>query len=541
MRQTPPFAGLRSLLLVAWLVWAVGAKAEEPARDEVIYFARSGDTLIGLAKRMLVPPGDWRKLQALNDIRESRRIPVGSALRIPVAWLRAEPQAASVLAVQGEAVRDGVRLEPGATLTQGARVSTGPDGFVTILLADGSTLILQPSSRLALARLARYPGPDVRDTRMELDTGRVDTSARRQRPADRFEIRSLVAITAVRGTEFRTGYEGAQSAHRTEVLEGAADMAGGGREVLLDSGFGSVSDATGAPSPPKRLLPPPDLGNQPPLAERVVFRFRFNPVAGAAGYRGQVAADREFHRVVADAVFPGPEIKFAELPDGPYWLRARSIDSSGLEGDNAYHRFELKARPEPPFPQSPSPGGKQSGARAEFGWTAAADAALYRLQLARDSAFKDLVAEQSAMAATRAIVENVSPGAYHWRLASERANGERGPWGDAQAYTQKPAPANPEPPAIDKNHVSFAWSGEPGQRFRVQLARDTRFDYTIAEFTSDEPMMTLPKPDPGVYFVRVQATDPDGYVGPYTAAQRFEILPVPPSPWLLLLLLVPLL
>jgi hypothetical protein len=39
--------------------------------------------------------------------------------------------------------------------------------------------------------------------------------------------------------------------------------------------------------------------------------------------------------------------------------------------------------------------------------------------------------------------------------------------------------------------------------------------------------------------MRVRATDPDGFVGPYTAVQRFEV-PAPP-PWFLLLFLIPLL
>ena len=66
----------------------------------------------------------------------------------------------------------------------------------------------------------------------------------------------------------------------------------------------------------------------------------------------------------------------------------------------------------------------------------------------------------------------------------------------------------------------------------------------------NEPRITRPKPEPGTYYVRTQATDPDGFVGPFSATQQFDIplLPPPPPPpptvhpwWLLFLLLVPLL
>jgi hypothetical protein len=38
--------------------------------------------------------------------------------------------------------------------------------------------------------------------------------------------------------------------------------------------------------------------------------------------------------------------------------------------------------------------------------------------------------------------------------------------------------------------------------------------------------------------MRVRATDPDGFVGPFTSPQKFEV-PMPPPPWWLLLLLLP--
>src|SRR6476646_9315325 len=67
------------LLIIAAFA-ACAASAEEP----FVYRAERGDTLIGLGKRLLAVPAQWRSLQKLNRIGDPRRIPVGSEIRIPV-------------------------------------------------------------------------------------------------------------------------------------------------------------------------------------------------------------------------------------------------------------------------------------------------------------------------------------------------------------------------------------------------------------------------------------------------------------------------
>ena len=160
------------------------------------------------------------------------------------------------------------------------------------------------------------------------------------------------------------------------------------------------------------------------------------------------------------------------------------------------------------------------------------------MQLARDPGFRDLVADQDAVAVTEARVGYLAPAEYFWRVASVRADRDQGPFGDPQRFTQKPLPAVPEPPSADERELHFTWVGEPGQTVRLQVARDGAFRDLVADLALDAPRVSLAKPEPGTYFMRVQATDPDGYVGPNTATQRFEVAPDPPPWWLLLLPLI---
>ena len=92
---------------------------------------------------------------------------------------------------------------------------------------------------------------------------------------------------------------------------------------------------------------------------------------------------------------------------------------------------------------------------------------------------------------------------------------------------------------MDEASVTLSWSGEPGQTFRLQVAGDQEFRELVTDQNLTEPTIALPKPVPGTYYVRVQATDPDGYVGPFTAPQSFAVPQPPPPWWLLPILLIP--
>ena len=529
---------LAGRVLAAFVALAAAGPPAAGADDDLVYIARKGDTLIGLGRRLLIDPQSWPELQRLNRIQEPRRIPIGTPIRIPVALARAVPVEARVVAVVGDARSGGTALTPGAMLGPGAEVATGKDGYVTIELADGSRLVLQAQSRLQIREHARYPELGAHRSAVHVEEGRVETLAAPQQGGGRFEIRSPLATTAVRGTSFRIAVDGAAKRKSSEVLTGSVAVAGEGAPVTVAAGFGTVVDETRRPIPPVKLLPAPDVGRLPALQERVLFRFGIEPVSGASRYRGQIARDREFQAVVAESVSAAPELRFSDVPDGDYWLRVRALDERALEGVDALHAFRLKARPEPPFPSAPRDGGKASGDAVELAWTAAAEAATYRVQLARDPGFQDLVTDQDAVAATGARIGGLAPAEYFWRVASVRADRDQGPFGDPQRFTQKPLPPLPEPPSADERELHFTWAGEPGQTFRLQVARDGAFGDLVADRVLDAPRVSLAKPEPGTYFMRVQATDPDGYVGPYTATQRFEVAPDPPPGWLLLLPLI---
>ncbi len=540
------FKGRRRASVVAATMIAACMLAQ-PAwpRAESQYYvhaAKEGDTLIHLANRYLIKSHDWQSLRKLNRIADPQRIRPGTAIRIPLVVMKTDLAPAKVISIDGAVESTGGKLVVGSTVGEGQGIKTGDNGFVTLKLADGSTIVVQSKSQvtLELARtIANTSGVPV--TRAFLESGRLEAKVeKRAGPAARFEVTTPTSNMGVRGTQFRVSSEGAGKVSRGEVIEGTVNVADSGAVKSLDiaAGFGTLVELGKAPVPPVKLLVSPDLAAASRLQERLTLRFKFAESSGASGYRAQVATDNAFTDLRAEGVFKTAEAKFGDLADGQYFLRVRAIDNLGIEGVDGVVPFRLKARPEPPFTSAPQNKARFSGEKAEFSWAMSTDAATYRFQLARDPAFATLVAdEKSVRGSSHAPAARLNPGEYFWRAASIRADGDTGPFGDVQTFILKPIPAAPNPPKEEGGRVGFSWGGEPGQKFDFQLARDAAFKDLVMEQKLDKPEIAIEKPGAaGTYFMRYRALDPDGFIAPFSSAQSFE---VKSNYWLSLLLLVP--
>lgn len=504
---------------------------------EFTYRTVAGDTLIGIANRFLVDASAWPLLQKRNRVSDPRAIPVGTEIRMPVAKMRAQPRPIEVEVVRGKATSGAGAVTGGTRIEEGARLATAEDGFVTLKLADGSRVTVPSGSRVEVERSRSYGNASVAETVLRLLGGRLDTAVRPQGPSDLFEVRSNRAITGVRGTQFRVAaLEGGAVA--TEVVEGrvGVDEESVRQAVEVAGGFGTRVEEGRSPISPVRLLAAPDASRMPGLVERTLVRLPFGAVEGAKAYRAQVGQDGEFRAIVAEARFDTPEAKFADLPDGNYFVRVRAVDALGLEGLDATRPFKLKARPEPPFIAGPADKAKVDATGAKLAWSSSTQAASYRLQVSASPDFSAPAIDESGVAGTsREVGARLGRGTWHWRVASVRADGDRGPWGDARAFSVIPDPPTPKAGKAEGGRLSFDWAGEPGQRYQFQLASDPAFARLVVERTLDEPRAVFEEPGVGEYYFRIRAIDADGFQGPFSAAQRLE---VHPSPWWLLLLLV---
>jgi hypothetical protein len=526
----------RALLLAATILCAVPAAAADDDRD-YIYAIVKGDTLIGLSDRLLNSPRDWPAVARYNRLPNPNYLVPGAHLRVPLALLKTTLVVATVAQVQGDvkAVASAgaapALVALGATLAEGARVTTGKDGYVTLKLQDGSTVRVQADSQVQVERQRTYPDVGILESVINVISGRLTSLVQKFRPEEnkqtRHSVKTPLANLAVRGTEFRVTMDAQTREARGEVLAGAVavgatDAVGGAKPV--QAGFGTVVDASKTVSDPVALLAAPNVAQLAKVQERTILRFPLPAMDGARGYRAQLARDEAFDSVVTEIVSASPELRVTNVDDGNYFLRVRAIDKRGLEGRDATHAFMLKARPEPPLMTTPAPKGKVRATEVVFAWTENTEAASYHLQIARDAQFKSLVYENKALKGAQTGPVKLAPADYFWRVASLRKDNDRGPYGDTASFALLPPPAQPDPPVMGDGRIEFRWSAEPGQTFQFELANDKSFAKPLLSRTLDKPEFELPRPGPGTYFIRIRATDPDGFVGPYSSAQMFTIM-----------------
>lgn len=529
----------------------LGAIATAAAQEPIVeYRVSPRDTLIGLSQTVFVSPQAWREIARLNRLPDPDVIRPGQLLRVPARLMRTRPVPVTLASSVGEVRVAGAPAQAGMAIGEGQPLETGANGSAVLALADGSRVRLPPSS---LAEILASRGPGATDAQaaqlaaegwfvgtMRMLRGSVEVLAAKVRRGPPLEVTTPTAVVGVRGTQYRVAIDGDDNATRSEVLEGKVKLESPQRSVGADiaAGFGAAIDAAARKPEPVKLLPPPDLGAMPARFERPLVRFAL-PTEQAT-VRVQVAQDEAFERIVDDSkVVAGSDVRIVGLEDARWFLRARRLDAQGIEGFDAVRPFVLKARPEPPASNAPRSGGKQSLGPVEFRWSPNLEARTARLQVARDENFKDIVAEREGLDGTSLTLDLGGPGTYHWRLASTRADGDKGPFGDAQRFELRPLP---EPPkggmADDGKSLTLAWSGRPEDMQHVELARDPQFTQIVAQADLSAPEWTLPRPsDSGTYYFRYRSIEPDGFVGPYSSPLVIEV----PRDWRYLWLLTPLL
>lgn len=501
------------------------------------YRIRPGDTIWDLAGEYLKPGIPWQRLQAHNRISNPYELPPGSTLRFPLAWLHLQPARARVIAVRGEALVDGigsgaaVPATEGMQLGVGALLRTARDATLTLEFADRTRLLLQGGSELRLDRLSRYGKSGMVDTRLRLQRGRITngvTPSRGASPA--FIVDTPNATSAVRGTRFRVNAE--ESRTQTEVTEGSVAVDAGSRNTLSHStlvkrGYGAVV-AAGQTAPIRAvpLLPAPDLSGVPATLNGARAEVEWRALEQARRYRVQVSDTAAFDTLLADLETTDALAKLPLLQDGVYFLRVRAIDAQGLEGYDATARFVAETLPEPPFAITPKAGSLVREVQPEFRWADVADAAGYRFELADNPGFERPLPLRQEKGTHLRAPQELAPGRYYWRIASDAGNGRQGPYSDPIAFTLQPLPeaGEIEDETGDARSVTFHWrAGEPGQRYRFQLSRSSDFKNTRVDQVVDQARITLPKLRPGTWYLRAQAIGSDGYEAPFPPAQRVKV------------------
>lgn len=407
------------------------------AGSTVIYTTRSGDTLSSIALRMTGNGANWSEIGRVNGIDNEVRIPVGTKVRIPATLLADERIDSIVAAASGKiaaVLPDGrtLSVSSGQKLPEGASIDTGPTGFLTLALADGSRISLPSQTRIRLEKLRRTQHTGTPRTEIALLQGKVESRvASLGKNGGQFDVRTPFSVTSVRGTHFKVGLSG--STVTNEVLSGSVDVSWAeGAGIRLRSGMGNIVSAGGVAAP-RDLLGAP--GMEKLTAIDTAVQLALAPVAGASAYRVQIARDSDGQDVIADQRAALPAFRFDRLKHGGYYARISAIDAIGLEGQSHLHAFRIGASGEvlrePGKPGSPVVTSDGQN-RLLLSWSGSSDQR-FLVQIARDPDFSWLITTAEAVG-PRISLPRPAFGTYYARIRAIGQENKHTPYSLAQGF-----------------------------------------------------------------------------------------------------------
>ncbi len=540
-------AGL--LLLTGTLLLPLQARGAE---QDWQYIVRPGEKLVDIARRYLKQPRQWPAIKAKNSIADENRLIPGSKLLIPAAMLRQQPAQATLETVNGKVRwRAGKSAwqdaHPGDKLEMGSSLETATDASALLRLADGSSVLISQDSSIALDTLSLYSKGLMANTRVRLQGGRIEVLANpTKRSARLFQVTTPSAQAVVRGTRFRVAY--ADGLTHEETLEGVVGVSARGRSVRVAPGQGVLVKTGAAPAKAFSLPKAPEVPGLPTHFEQLPLHFPLPTPAQGQAWLGQISPDERMEQILLSKMTTGSVIAFADLPNGNYVLRLRTVDSNGIHGVDAVHPFTVFARPFPPGTNAPGlnvpgDGAVLRNARPDFSWSSIVGITQYRLQLSSRADFADPLHEITSEQAKWRASSDLPAGTLFWRVASVSAENQRGPWGPISSFTYKPGPGATElgkgALEIESDDIRIKIPPPPdGQYYEAILASDVGLQKIVAQAKSDVGEITLPYPESGTYFLGVRLIDrSDETPGPM-AVQTVEI--EAKRLWLILLLLLPL-
>jgi hypothetical protein len=285
-----------------------------------------------------------------------------------------------------------------------------------------------------------------------------------------------------------------------------------------------------APAPSAGSCPPagmpPDAYREPAQGAfevRTPF-FTWDPVPGAASYYVVVARDAEFTEVIdvhltRQTVY-APREQYADETTSYYWTvlpagTANGLCAQAISSSRGFHKRSV-----PPALIGPADG-EDVPVQPLLRWSAVESAATYRLQVAADPGFGELLDDvttaASAYASTKAYPADTR---LYWRVRANTRTGSLN-WSDTRWFRRTlPVPAIAESPGGGENIPVLAWhpvQGAVSYDMHVDQADGTQRDFNMRS-TRFTPTLFY---GTGIWRWKVRANFPGNVHGGYSAPQEF--------------------
>ncbi len=407
-------------LIVIYLVSMGVARVQA---QDWLYSVRTDDNLWKICQTYVAKPLCWLELGRYNALSNTDLIKPGRILKIPYAWLKYPPQPATISDSRGEVnyipaadsakssweklnqlssypamVAAGIALQPlpeDHKIHMGDRIITG-QGNVSIFFADGSQMLIRAGSDITFDRISIKDGKGFVDTLLVLKRGATDYNIKGKKGLSRYRVDTPAGVAAVRGTEFRVNLQAAEKAvMRSEVLQGDVIVSDtrGQSSQQVPGGYGVRSEQGQPIPPPLQLLPAVEWENSNQDIFAIPFEISWKPLTGAQYYLVDLYDSKG---LIASWKTEKNSWENTELGNGGYRLLVRGVDQLGLQGLDAEQL--LKVENPLPAPELSAGSIKRAGkAFVEVSWPRVVSASGYRIEVATDPEFKQILLTDSTV------------------------------------------------------------------------------------------------------------------------------------------------
>ena len=491
----------------------------------------AGTNLIHLTRDFCHDPAVWRELAQKNKLANPDLIIHETTLQIPLSYLIAEKLSAKVATVSGPVSRrngEGADepLRKDDLLLPGQTVVTGADGYTHLILPDNTYTRIEPDSRFTINYLIRLADGSIKAD-FSLNKGDIiHWMQQKLRPNDTFRTRTPIAVTGIRGTEYRLKTTGA-NANTVETLHGLVEVASAGKTIALPAETGSRIRQGQPPQAPRALPEPPSGQNIAAIYRTLPILIDPPPHDQAQSFRLRVTADHLGQETLWDkTVNKGGRFTIANLLDGSYFAFLTVFDTERFESKpTGPLPFTVRTVPPAPVITAPQNKGTVFGKRAKIEWLESDQAHHYQVQLAADPEFNTILEEKPVQEA-RYTTPELKPGSYHFRVQTVTADDFATLYSIPLAWKQmdEPAMGGMEATANTKPVLQWPVMAE-GWTYDLQVAQDEEFQSLIVDVKGlPATSYTLAeKLDPGKYYIRLRGLENGQPVSAWTPAQTMTV------------------
>ncbi|MFD2228973.1 FecR domain-containing protein [Alkalimarinus sediminis] len=494
------------------------------------YTIRPKDNVWTLGESFLNNTKSWEDIIRHNNINDPKTLTAGTVLKIPVNWLKHQPEPAVAASVSGNTmVRRHLesrfsRLAKNSRLHVGDEINTN-DGSVLIRFADSSILRLAPNSQLVFNRLTRYGKTGMADTRLRLQKGRLSTQVvPLNGEGSRYQINTPSAVAAVRGTAFRLMVDDLSS--QLEVIEGSVQFSDNSRDITVNMGQGAIlQPSAGQPSLidlPLALKPKSVITNTQELP--VTFSWVEQP--DITTYYYQLFKNSTQGELLDASFLATPEVTLDHLSNGTYLVAMRAVDNQGFNGLDHQVSLVIGMVAKSATLLNPANDMLLDNDMPEFTWQYNSKNELSQLEIANDFAFNEIISTSEYAPDNTAIPNSeLMPGEYYWRVKTLAG-------GDSVAYSDirriKIRGMLPPTQIISVNYIDnrakIFWNSVPqAKHYVLQLAEDMEFKKILYEDTLEKSNASIKLSKNKRYFARVKGVGNELFKSEFSTGKELII------------------